>query len=73
MQAEILNLLADQKDERHLTFVLVSHDLSVIAHMCDRVLVMKGGTFVDELTKQDLEQGVTHADYSRQLFEASFI
>jgi len=34
---------------------------------------MKGGTFVDELTKQDLEQGVTHADYSRQLFEASFI
>jgi peptide/nickel transport system ATP-binding protein len=73
VQAEILNLLADQKDERGLTFVLVSHDLSVIAHMCDRVLVMKGGVFVDALTKQDLEQGVTHADYSRQLFEASFI
>ncbi|MBB4008258.1 ABC transporter ATP-binding protein [Allorhizobium taibaishanense] len=73
VQAEILNLLADQKDERNLTFVLVSHDLSVIAHMCNRVLVMKDGTFVDELTQRDLEQGITHADYSRQLFEASFL
>ncbi len=73
VQAEILNLLADQKEERNLTFVLVSHDLSVIAHMCDRVLVMKDGTFIDELTQRDLEQDNIHADYSRQLFEASFL
>jgi peptide/nickel transport system ATP-binding protein len=71
VQAEVLNLLADLKDSRQLTYVLVSHDLSVIAHMCDRVLVMKGGVFVDELTKDDLYQGRTHHDYSRMLFEAS--
>ncbi|CDZ45837.1 ABC transporter ATP-binding protein [Neorhizobium galegae] len=73
IQAEVLNLLADQREERNLTFILVSHDLSVIAHMCDRVLVMQNGVFVDELTRQDLQAGVTHASYSRELFDASFL
>ncbi|UNZ53671.1 ABC transporter ATP-binding protein [Agrobacterium tumefaciens] len=73
IQAEILNLLADQREERDLTFVLVSHDLAVIAHMCDRVLVMQNGVFVDELTKADLEVGVTHSAYSGELFESSFL
>ncbi|MCA2371586.1 ABC transporter ATP-binding protein [Agrobacterium genomosp. 3 str. RTP8] len=73
IQAEILNLLADQREERDLTFVLVSHDLAVIAHMCDRVLVMQNGVFVDELTRADLEAGVTHAAYSGELFESSFL
>ncbi|WP_112207233.1 ABC transporter ATP-binding protein [Agrobacterium tumefaciens] len=73
IQAEILNLLADQREERDLTFVLVSHDLAVIAHMCDRVLVMQNGIFVDELTKADLEAGVTHSAYSGELFESSFL
>ncbi|MCZ4073379.1 ABC transporter ATP-binding protein [Agrobacterium tumefaciens] len=73
IQAEILNLLADQREERDLTFVLVSHDLAVIAHMCDRVLVMQNGDFVDELTKADLEAGITHSAYSGELFESSFL
>lgn len=73
IQAEVLNLLADQREEQNLTFVLVSHDLSVIAHMCDRVLVMQNGGFVDELTKADLEAGVTHSAYSGELFSASFL
>jgi peptide/nickel transport system ATP-binding protein len=73
IQAEILNLLADQREEQNLTFVLVSHDLSVIAHMCDRVLVMQNGVFVDELTRADLAAGITHAAYSGELFESSFL
>jgi peptide/nickel transport system ATP-binding protein len=73
IQAEILNLLADQREERDLTFVLVSHDLAVIAHMCDRVLVMQNGVFVDELTKADLEAGITHSTYSGELFKSSFL
>ncbi|XUY29789.1 ABC transporter ATP-binding protein [Agrobacterium sp. rho-8.1] len=71
VQAEVLNLLCDLRDERALTYVLVSHDLSVIAHMCDRVLVMKDGTFVDELTRSDLQQGITNVPYSKMLFEES--
>lgn len=73
IQAEVLNLLADQREQRNLTFVLVSHDLSVIAHMCDRVLVMQNGDFVDELTKADLEAGITHSPYAGELFSASFL
>ncbi|MCL6650846.1 peptide ABC transporter ATP-binding protein [Agrobacterium rubi] len=71
VQAEVLNLLCDLRDERTLTYVLVSHDLSVIAHMCDRVLVMKEGSFVDELKKEDLQRGVTHHPYSQLLFDES--
>lgn len=73
IQAEVLNLLADQREERSLTFILVSHDLSVISHMCDRVLVMQNGVFVDELSREDLHAGVAHASYSRELFAASFL
>ncbi|MBY3220243.1 ABC transporter ATP-binding protein [Rhizobium laguerreae] len=73
VQAEILNLLADQREEKGLTYLLVSHDLAVIAHMCDRVLIMKNGCFVDELTRADLQTGTTHDAYARELFEASFI
>jgi ABC-type dipeptide/oligopeptide/nickel transport system ATPase subunit len=73
IQAEVLNLLADQREERNLTFVLVSHDLAVIGHMCDRVLVMQNGVFIDELSRDDLRAGVTHAEYSRELFESSFL
>ena len=73
VQAEILNLLADQREEKGLTYLLVSHDLAVIAHMCDRVLIMKNGGFVDELTKADLQAGTTHDAYAQELFEASFM
>ena len=73
VQAEVLNLLSDLREQRNLTFVLVSHDLSVIGHMCDRVLVMQSGVFVDELTRADLQAGRTHSDYSRSLFEASYL
>ena len=73
VQAEILNLLADQREEKGLTYLLVSHDLAVISHMCDRVLIMKNGGFVDELTKADLQAGITHDAYARELFEASFM
>ncbi|MBB2699213.1 ABC transporter ATP-binding protein [Rhizobium phaseoli] len=73
VQAEILNLLADQREEKGLTYLLVSHDLAVIAHICDRVLIMKNGGFVDELSKADLQAGITHDAYARELFEASFM
>ncbi|SEP80049.1 peptide/nickel transport system ATP-binding protein [Devosia sp. YR412] len=73
VQAEVLNLLSDLREQRNLTYVLVSHDLAVIGHMCDRVLVMKDGSFVDELTRDDLKHGRTHSDYARELFAASYL
>ncbi|MFW5657895.1 MAG: ABC transporter ATP-binding protein [Bacteroidota bacterium] len=48
LQAQVLNLLNDLKDEMKLTYLFISHDLSVIRHMADRILVMKEGKIVEK-------------------------
>jgi peptide/nickel transport system ATP-binding protein len=59
------------RTERGLTFLMVSHDLAVIDHMCDRVLVMQHGRAVEELTREALASAQMTTDYARTLFEAS--
>ncbi|WP_312794432.1 ABC transporter ATP-binding protein [Tianweitania sp.] len=54
VQAGILNLLNDLKRARGMTFVLVSHDPGVIAHMCDRAAVMSAGQVVERLDREGL-------------------
>ncbi|MGI2034319.1 ABC transporter ATP-binding protein [Rhizobium panacihumi] len=71
VQAEVLNLLSDRREERDLTFLLVSHDLSVVAHMCDRAFVMQNGQFVDELTPADIGAQKAHSPYAQVLMAAS--
>ena len=71
VQAETLNLLSRLREERGLTFVMVSHDLAVIDHMCDRVLVMQNGRAVEEFPRSDLAAGRMKTDYARSLFAAS--
>ncbi len=71
VQAEILNLLKRLKNEHALTYVLVTHDLSVIAHMCDRVAVMNGGRIFEEMTQDQIRAGESREPYTRQLFQAS--
>jgi peptide/nickel transport system ATP-binding protein len=48
VHAEVLNLLADLREQRGLTYLLVSHDLGVISHMCDRLAVMRAGRIIEE-------------------------
>lgn len=71
VQAETLNLLNRLRTERGLTFLMVSHDLAVIDHMCDRILVMQNGRAVEELSRQDLASAQMKTDYARSLFSAS--
>ena len=47
VQAQIINLLEDLQDELRLTYIFVAHDLSVVRHICDRVLVMHRGRLVE--------------------------
>ncbi|MEI2685509.1 MAG: ATP-binding cassette domain-containing protein [Cypionkella sp.] len=71
VQAETLNLLSRLRDERGLTFLMVSHDLAVIDHMCDRILVMQHGRAVEELPREALAKAEMKTDYARSLFAAS--
>jgi peptide/nickel transport system ATP-binding protein len=71
VQAEVLNLLTRLRAERGLTFLMVSHDLAVIDHMCDRILVMQHGRAVEELAREDLAAARMTTEYARSLFDAS--
>jgi oligopeptide/dipeptide ABC transporter ATP-binding protein len=70
IQAQVLNLLMDLKDEFGLTLVFVSHDLKVIEHFCDRVLVMYLGGVVEELDCAHLHQDARHP-YTKALLGAN--
>jgi len=71
VQAEVLNLLEQVRRDRNLTFVMVSHDLGVVTHMCDRLAVMRNGTVVERLTSAQLAQAAVTEDYTRNLMVAS--
>ncbi|MEC3860175.1 ABC transporter ATP-binding protein [Mesobacterium sp. TK19101] len=71
VQAEILNLLTDLREEHKLTYVMVSHDLPVVAHMCDRLAVMQQGEIVEVMTQDDLRQLRARHPYTRTLLDAS--
>ena len=69
IQAQVLNLLRDLQREIGLTLVLISHDLSVVRHMCDRVAVMNAGKIV-ELADNDTLYGEPSHPYTRELLAA---
>ena len=71
VQAEVLNLLARLRREHGLTYVFVSHDLAVIDHMCERLIVMQGGRTVEALDSDALARGDVATDYTRALLSAS--
>lgn len=71
IQAEVLNLLERLRAERGLTYVLVSHDLAVVAHMCERLMVMQHGRTVEELTREELRRRDAAEPYTRTLLAAS--
>ncbi len=67
VQAEILNLLADLRVEQNLTYVMVSHNLSVISHLCSHVGVMIDGHMVEQVTAKDLRLGNVQHAHTREL------
>ena len=67
----MLNLLQDLRAERGLTYLMVTHDMGVVGHMCDRIGVMRES--VEELTREDLiADNVSHA-YTRELRKAALM
>ena len=71
VQAEVLNLLARLRAEHGLTYLMVSHNLAVIDHMCDRLLVMRNGSAVEALDRAALASRSARDPYTLALFEAN--
>lgn len=70
VQAQVLNLLRDLQEEFELTYVFVSHDLSVVRYIADDVLVISKGEAVEQGTREELFANPKHP-YTRQLFAAT--
>ncbi len=69
VRAQILNLLRDLKDRLGLAYLFISHDLSTVRHVCDRVVVMYGGRFVEIAPADELFRAPQHP-YTIALFSA---
>jgi len=69
VQAQVLNLLDDLQHELGLAYLFISHDLSVVEHICDRVLVLHRGVVVEEGTARELFES-PQDDYTKALFAA---
>lgn len=69
VQAMILNLLNELKESHGLTYLFISHDLSVVRYMSDRIMVMKDGKMVETGTGESLFTGPA-SDYTRSLIDS---
>ncbi|WP_378940890.1 ABC transporter ATP-binding protein [Mesorhizobium sp. ANAO-SY3R2] len=70
IQAQVLNLLRHLQRELGLTYLFISHDLSVVRHVCDRIAVMQGGKIVELASAERLFADPQHP-YTRTLLAAS--
>ena len=70
VRAQTLNLLQDLQNELHLTYLFISHDLSVVEHICDRVVVMYVGKLVEMAATEELYLNPLHP-YTEALMSAA--
>lgn len=71
VQAEILNLLARLRREHGLAMLMVSHDLAVVAHLCERIGVMRAGMLLEVTSAAAMASGRVEHDYTRALLRSN--
>jgi peptide/nickel transport system ATP-binding protein/oligopeptide transport system ATP-binding protein len=69
VQAQIINLLRDLQDESGLTYLFIAHDLAVVEHMSDEIVVMHRGRVVEQGAAESICENPQH-DYTRKLLAA---
>jgi len=69
IQAQILNLLIELQKKKNLTYLFISHDMGVVGSICDRVMVMCSGKFVESGSYEDIFKNPKHL-YTKTLLES---
>lgn len=69
VQAQVVNLLQDLQEQLGLTYLFIAHDLAVVEHISDHVLVMYRGEIVESAAASDIYQNPQH-EYTRRLLDA---
>lgn len=69
VQAQVLNLLNELKKDFSLSYIFISHDLSIVKHFCDRIIVLNKGKIEEKGFAEELFQNAK-SDYTRKLIEA---
>ena len=70
IQAQVLNLMSDLQHDAGVTYLLISHDLAVVGHICDEIAVMFQGRFVETGPAASILKSPAHP-YARELVEAA--
>jgi peptide/nickel transport system ATP-binding protein len=70
IQAQVLNVMSDLQRDAGMTYLLISHDLAVVGHICDEIAVMFRGRFVETGPAADLLAAPAHP-YARELVDAA--
>ncbi|MEX0283476.1 MAG: ABC transporter ATP-binding protein [Paracoccaceae bacterium] len=71
VQAEILNLLKSLREEKNLTFLLVTHDLTVVSFLCDRLAILRAGRIEETAEVSTLRTGQLASAYGQELYHRS--
>ena len=71
VQADVLRLLANIREQRGMSYLFVSHDLAVVAQLCDRIAIMQAGKIVETVTSGALRAGDVQHPYSAALLQAA--
>jgi peptide/nickel transport system ATP-binding protein/oligopeptide transport system ATP-binding protein len=69
VQAQIVNLLQDLQEELGLTYLFIAHDLAVVEHISDEVLVMTEGKIVEQAPAEEIYRNPQH-EYTKKLLAA---
>jgi ABC-type oligopeptide transport system ATPase subunit len=69
IQAQLINLLLDLKENKNLTYIFISHDLNLVRFVSDKIAVMKDGKIIEQAPAEQLYNNPTHP-YTKKLLEA---
>ncbi|RVP23498.1 ABC transporter ATP-binding protein [Sinorhizobium meliloti] len=70
VQVQVIDLLAELRDRLGLAYIFITHDLPIVRHFADRIIVMKSGEIVEHATTEEIFRNPQHA-YTRQLINAT--